>query len=85
MKDKTGREIEVGCVVDVFISDIMAAYVVEVSDGGLIGPDNRPEPAKLILHIGIPMKLNPGQPAPVYIIRESDAPRTIEVENGRTN
>ena len=63
----------------------MAAYVVEVSDGGLVGADGRPEPAKLILHIGIPMKLNPGAPAPVYIIRESDAPRVVEVENGRVN
>lgn len=77
MKDKTGREIEVGACVDVFISDIVTAYVVRVEDGGLIGP-NGPQPALLLLQIAIPMKLNPGQPAPVYLVRQSDKPKPEE-------
>lgn len=75
MNDKTGKSIEVGQVVDVFISDIVSAYVVEVKDGGLAGADGRVEPASLILNVALPMVLRPGQPAPVYIVRESDKPK----------
>lgn len=78
MKDKTGREIEVGQVVDVYFNDVLAAYVIEVRDGGLAGADGKTEPALLVLQIAIPMKLNPGQPAPVYIIRASDKPPSGE-------
>lgn len=74
IQDKTGREITIGCVVDVFVSDILAAYVTEVRDGGLAGADGKTEPALLVLQIAIPMKLNAGEPAPVYIIRASDKP-----------
>lgn len=78
MKDKCGRDLEVGQVCDVFVSDIVSAYVVRVSDGGLLGP-NGPEPALLLLQIAIPMRLQPGMPAPVYITRASDMPTDKEV------
>lgn len=78
MLDKTGRPIEVGAVVDVFVSDIVAAYVVEVREGGLVGADGQPEPALLVLNIAIPMRLRPGAVAPVYVIRQSDRPKEEE-------
>lgn len=78
MKDKCGRDIEVGAVVDVFISDIVSAYVVKIEEGGIIGP-NGPQPALLLLQIAIPMRLNPGQPAPCYVVRQSDKPNPEEV------
>ena len=80
MKDKCGIEIEPGCVVDVLVDGIMAAYVLEVRNGGLVGPDGRPEPAMLILNIAVPIKMSPGAPAPVYVIRPSDKPKTEEPE-----
>ncbi len=75
MKDKCGREIEVGQVVDVFVSDIVSAYVLEIKNGGLAGSDGKIEPAMLILNIGLPMRLSPGASAPVYIVRDSDQPK----------
>ena len=77
MKDRTGRTIEKGQVVDIFISDIVSAVVIAVSDGGLVGP-NGPAPATLLLQVALPMKLRPGDPAQVYIVRESDRPKLDE-------
>ncbi len=67
MVDKLGQEIKVGCMADVFVSDIVSAYVVEVQDGGIAGPDGRPQPPVLVLSVAIPMKLRPGQAAPIYV------------------
>jgi hypothetical protein len=72
VKDKTNREIHAGDVVDVPVislygDDILSMVVVEVSDGGLLDPNGQPTPAKLILQCAIPIKLNPGQFAPVYL------------------
>ena len=81
MKDKTGREISVGCVVDVptwAIREMLSAYVVEIREGGLVDKAGRKEPALLVLQIGIPMKISPGEPAPVYIVHESDRPKSEE-------
>lgn len=73
MKDKIGQDISVGAVVDVYVSDIVSAFVVEVREGGILGP-NGPEPALLVLNIAIPIRLRPGQPAPVYLVRQPDKP-----------
>ena len=35
MKDKCGVDISPGDVVDLYVSDIMSAYVLEVDEGGL--------------------------------------------------
>lgn len=70
LKDKCGHEITQGCVVDVFVCDMLSAYCVEVKEGGLIGPDGQPEPATLILNIALPIKLRPGAVAPCYVVRE---------------
>lgn len=88
MKDKCGVEITVGCCVDVYVSDVLTAFVVDMKDGGLVGADGRPEPARLVLSIGIPMKLNPGQVAPCYVVRQAEvAPdrQQVEAENGRVH
>ncbi len=79
MLDKTGKTITVGAIVDVFVSDIVSAYVMEVRDGGLAGPDGKIEPALLLLNIAIPMRLPPGAPAHVYVVRASDQPKTERV------
>ena len=61
------------------VDGMMAAYVVEVKEGGLVDPvTNRPEPAVLVLNIAIPIKLPPGEPAPCYVIRQSDKPKKEE-------
>ena len=78
MKDKTGREITVGCVVDILADGMLSAFVVDIKEGGLVGANGRPEPATLVLQVGIPIKLNPGQPAPCYVVRESDKPKEEE-------
>ena len=64
---------------DVFVSDILSAYVVEVRDGGLTDMNGHIEAALLVLNIAIPMRLSPGAPAPVYLIRESDKPKPKQV------
>jgi len=78
IKDKCGREITVGCVVDILADGMLSAFVVDIKEGGLVGANGRPEPATLVLQVGIPIKLNPGQPAPCYVVRESDKPKEEE-------
>jgi hypothetical protein len=72
MRDRTGRELSAGCWVDLFISDIVTAFVISCEDGGLAGPDGRVQPAMIVLQIAIPMKLPPGAPANVYLVREAE-------------
>lgn len=69
MKDATGRDIEVGAVVDILVDEMLHALVIEASDGGILDGGGQPQPAKLVLNIQIPITLNPGQLAPVYLIR----------------
>ena len=78
MTDKTGRTLEKGQVVDVLADGILSAYVIDVREGGIVGVDGRTEPATLVLQIAIPIKLSPGQPAPVYITRQTDRPKESE-------
>lgn len=79
MIDKTGREIEAGCCVDVFVSDIVTAYVLKVEDGGLVNTQGQMQPAELVLQVVIPMRFNPGQAANVYVVRQSDKPKSGQV------
>lgn len=78
MLEKTGRKLEVGQVVDVLADGILSAIVVEIREGGLVGADGRIEPALLVIQIGIPIRLAPGDRAPVYIVRASDRPQGSE-------
>ena len=80
MKDKCGREITVGCVVDLHVNGIVSAFVVEVKNGGLIGQDGRPEPAVLVCNITVPLKFRPGQPANCYVVQLSEQPVAEEPE-----
>ena len=83
MKDKLGKTLEVGQVCDIFISDIVSAFVVSIEEGTLADASGRQKPSVLLLNIAIPLKLNPGQPAHVYITRESDKPADKPKETGR--
>ena len=78
IRDKCGREIEVGQVADVFISDIVSAYIVQVDEGGIADAHGRVSPATVVLQIVIPMRVNPDQPVPIYVTRESDKPKGKE-------
>lgn len=69
MKDKTGRTLSVGCLVDIIANGMLTAHVVEIREGGIIGPQG-PMPPVLILQVGIPIKLEPGENAPVYLVRD---------------
>jgi hypothetical protein len=79
MEDKTGREIHVSDWVDVFISDIVTAFVASIEEGGLAGPNGQIQPAMLILQIHIPMKMNPGQRAPCYLVRQGESKEEKQV------
>ena len=79
MKDKCGREIEVGQVADVFISDIVSAYIIQVDQGGIADAQGRVSQPTVVLQIVIPMRVNPNLPVPIYVTRESDKPK----EKGR--
>ena len=78
MEDKTGRELHVGDWADLFISDIVTAFVADIQPGGLAGPNGQIQPAMLILQIHIPMKMNPGQRAPVYLVKQGEKPESDE-------
>jgi len=72
MFDKTGRELGLGDVVDVVVDDpVMSGVIVEVSDGGMLGGDGRPIPAKIVISVPVRIEITPGAPAPVYCIRKS--------------
>ena len=79
MKDKCGREIEVGQCADVFVSDIVSAYIVQVDQGGIADAHGRVSPATVVLQIVIPMRVNPDQPVPISAAGESEKPK----EKGR--
>ncbi len=79
MQDKTGRELHVGDWVDLFISDIVTAFVASCEEGGLAGPNGQIQPAMLILQIHIPMKMNPGQRAPVYLVKQGEEEKKTQV------
>ena len=75
MKDRTGRDLEVAQVVELFAQGMLEAVVVRVENGGLIGPDGRQQPAILIVQVDIPFELNPGDLAPVFITKQADMRR----------
>ena len=79
MKDKCGKTIGEGQVCDVFISDIVSAYIVKVDEGGIADAHGRVAPATVVLQIVIPMRVNPDQPVPIYVTRESDKPKEKQV------
>jgi len=76
--DKQGNELAIGDTVDVPVDGIMSAVVSQIQEGGLVGPDGKPQPALLVLTIPIPMRLAPGQPAPVYLTRKAEKPQQKE-------
>ena len=81
MKDKTGKTLAIGDLVDIMASGMMTAHVVEIREGGILGP-NGPMPPQLILQVGIPIELAPGEEAPVYLVRSTDrkfsGPKPVE-------
>ncbi len=80
MNDKCGKEINVGDIVDVYCSGMLSAFVVEIRNGGLADSSGHIEPALLVLNIAVPLKMNPGQNAQVYIVREAPASEPITSE-----
>ena len=75
MKDKTGRDLEQGQFVDIFISDIVTAYVIDIQENGVADLQGRVRPPTLVLQIAIPMQVPMGTNAPCYIVRESEKPK----------
>ena len=50
----------------------MSAYVLEVDEGGLADANGRVREARLLVNIAVPIRLVPGHPAPVYVIRKAE-------------
>lgn len=73
MKDKCGRVLAKGQLVDILINDILTAYVVEVKEEVIIQSHGQQPRAQLILNIAIPVTLDIGQEAPCYIVRQAPA------------
>lgn len=78
MNDKTGREVRKGQLVDILINDILRAFVIEVKEETIIAQHGKKPMAQLMLNIAIPVTLNIGQEAPVYIVREAPEPEEEE-------
>lgn len=75
MKDKCGKSLEIGQLVDVFVSDIVTAFVVDIQDGTIADANGRVQPPTLLLQIMIPMRIGPTMTAPVYVVQDSDKPK----------
>lgn len=81
MLDKTGRLLKVGQVVDVYISDVMKAVVIEINEGTLCGPGGRPSQPMLRLSTPVHIELDhPNGRAPVYILAEPKTDGRAEIE-----
>ena len=87
MKDKTGRDLSVGDIVEVLADGMLRAVVVKIQEAGAIIEDGRPRPAVLVIQCGVPFELNPGEEAPVYLIRKGKPPEFADVskKKGRAN
>ena len=71
MLDKTGRQIKPHQLVDIYIQDVLSAFVIEVHEETLVAVHGDRPKAQLLLNIAIPITLNVGQTAPVYIVRQA--------------
>lgn len=83
MKDKTGRDLEPGQLVDLFAEGMLTAVVVKIEEPGLIESGGRRMNSILIVQVGIPFELEPGAQAPVYITKQADPARLGEKKGPR--
>lgn len=83
MKDKCGTEVCVGQIVDILYEGMLSAHVIEVNEGGLVGGDGRIQPAVILLSVAIPVRLDPGDVAPLYVVRQALA-KKAEAEESET-
>lgn len=75
MKDKTGRDLRVGQVVDLHINEMMSAYVVEIHETPVADAAGRVRPPFIMLQVTIPLRADPRVGADVYIVREPEPER----------
>lgn len=72
LTDKQGNPLGIGDVVDIHINDVMTAVVTEITEGGLVDGEGHISLAMLKVTVPIPIRLNPGQPAPVYLLKKAE-------------
>ena len=71
-------------MVDIMINNLLTAYVIEIKEEVLVSAHGDKPKAQLFLNIAIPVTLNIGQEAPVYIVQEApEAEETVEPEGPR--
>ena len=58
-------------MVDIMINNLLTAYVIEIKEEVLVSAHGDKPKAQLLLNIAIPITLNVGQTAPVYIVRQA--------------
>ncbi len=84
MKDATNREIGVGDIVEVLANGMLRAVVTKITEPSALAGGS--QKAELVVQCGVPFELNPGEEAPVYLIRKGQAPGLREVpKKGRAN
>ncbi len=83
MKDKTGKSLTQGQIVDVFVSDILAAFVLSVEEGIVAGPDGKTNKPKLVLQIVLNIPVTNGV-GPCYILQDAEKIEPKDTE-GKVN
>ena len=80
MKDRTGKPLEVGQVVELAMYQVVSAYVAEIKDAPVALANGRIKPAQVLLQIMLPLLPDEGGMVDAYVIRESRMPKPVANE-----
>lgn len=70
-KDRLGKEIVKGCMVDIEIRNRLTGTVEEVIEGGLVDSQGRQQRATVLIVIPIPVSGPPGEPFDnLYVVKD---------------